>query len=317
MTKVVIGIDISKRTFDACFQDKHGKWKHSNFENTPQGFTQFHKWICGHNLGEVHIVMEATGRYGEKLSYACYNLGLPISIVNPTRIKYYGQSKLSRIKTDKADARLIADFGMHNQVNLWVPKCPARTKLQDLIRCLDNLKSDRTSLSNRIEGSSCKDVIATYKSLILSIQKKIDKLEQQVLEIVRQDEDLNRDYNNLCGCVGIGQWTALAILAEVPDIDMFDHVKQLTAYAGLNPSIKQSGSSVNKRGPISKMGSKQLRKSLYMPALTARHHNEKLKAFGDKLKAKGKKPKQIIIACMRKMLETIFWILKKQEPYKA
>jgi transposase len=317
MSKVVIGIDISKKTFDVSFKDKDGKWKHSNFENTSKGFVQFNEWISQHNIGDIHIVMEATGRYGEKLSYYCYNLGLSISVVNPARIKYYGQSKLSPTKTDKADARLIADFGMHNEVGLWVPKSPERVKLQELTRCMNNLKNDKTDLMNRIEGSSDKDVIKTYGSLISTIQKKIDNLEQKSLDIVKKDEGLNRDYNNLCSYPGIGQWTALAVLSEVPDIEMFEHVKQLTAYAGLNPSVRQSGTSVSGRGSISKMGSSQLRKSLYMPTLSARRHNLKLKAFGDKLKAKGKRPKEVIVACMRKMLETIFWILKKKEPYKA
>ena len=317
MSKVVIGIDISKKTFDVSFKDKHEKWKHSKFENTSKGFIQFNEWVSRHNIDNIHVVMEATGRYSEKLSYYCYNLGLSISVVNPARIRYYGQSKLSRTKTDKADARLIADFAMHNEVGLWVPKSLERVKLQELTRCIDNLKKDRTGLTNRIEGSSDKDIIKIYESLISNIQKKINKLEKQMLDIVKKDEDLNRDYNNLCSYPGIGQWTALAVLSEVPDIEMFEHVKQLTAYAGLNPSIKQSGTSVRGRGSISKMGSSQLRKSLYMPALTARRHNLKLKAFGDRLKAKGKKPKEVIVACMRKILEAIFWILKKQEPYKA
>jgi transposase len=182
---------------------------------------------------------------------------------------------------------------------------------------MDSLKGDKTCLMNRIEGNSDKDIIKIYESLISNIQKNIDNLEKQMLDIVKKDEDLNRDYNNLCSYPGIGQWTALKILSEIPDIEMFDHVKQLTAYAGLNPSVKQSGTSVNGRGSISKMGSSQLRKALYMPSLSARKHNLKLKEFGDKLKGKGKRPKEVIVACMRKMLETIFWILKKQEPYKA
>jgi transposase len=316
MGKVVVGIDISKKTFDVSFKNKHGKWTHSNFENTSKGCIQFNEWICQHNIGDIHVVMEATGRYSEKLSYYCYSLGLSISVVNPARIKYYGQSKLSRTKSDKADARLIADFAMHNEVGLWVPKSPERVKLQELTRCMDSLKGDKTCLMNRIEGNSDKDIIKIYESLISNIQKNIDNLENQMLDIVKKDESLNRDYNNLCSYPGIGQWTALSVLSEVPDIDLFDHVKQLTAYAGLNPSVRQSGTSVNGRGSISKMGSSQLRKSLYMPALSARWHNLKLKEFGDKLKNKGKKPKEVIVACMRKMLETIFWILKKEEPYK-
>jgi transposase len=121
----------------------------------------------------------------------------------------------------------------------------------------------------------------------------------------------------LCTYPGIAQWTALAILAEIPEIELFDNVKQLTAYAGLNPSVRQSGTSVNGRGSISKKGSSQLRKALFMPTLSARRYNPKLKTFGDNLKARGKQKKLVIVACMRKMLEAIYWILKKQKPYEA
>jgi transposase len=113
--------------------------------------------------------MEATGRYGEGFSYYCYKHEIPISIVNPARIRYYGYSKLSRTKTDKADSRLIAEFGMNNEVGFWIPKSAARTKLQHLTRCMNSLKSLKTDLANKIEGSSDKDVTKTYESLISSI----------------------------------------------------------------------------------------------------------------------------------------------------
>jgi len=264
MSKVVVGIDISKKTFDASFKNQHGNWKHSKFDNTSKGFIQFNEWICQHNIGDIHVVMEATGRYSEKLSYYCYNLGLSISVVNPARIKYYGQSKLSRTKTDKADARLIADFAMHNEVGLWVPKSSEHVKLQELTRRIDNLKGDKTCLMNRIEGSSDKGIIKIYESLISSIQKKIDSLEKKILDIVKKDEILSRDYNNLCSYPGIGQWTALTILSEIPDIEMFDHAKQLTAYAGLNPSVRQSGTSVSGHRAISKMGGRVNYANLYI-----------------------------------------------------
>lgn len=317
MNKVIVGIDISKKTFDASFKNAQNKWKHSSFENITQGFNKFREWLSQNNIKDVHIIIEATGRYGEQLSYFCHNHGLNISVVNPARIKYYGLSKLSRTKTDKADSKLIAEFGMHHDLDLdlWSPKSPCLAKLQALERCINNLKDDRTGLLNRIEGSSDKDVIKVYKSLLSTLEKKIVKLEEQMLKLVQQDEQMKKDYSNLLSYPGIGSRTALSILAEIPDINMFDHVKQLTAYAGLNPSVKQSGTSVCGRGSISRKGSKQLRKSLYMPSLSGRRYNPKLKTFADRLATRGKKPKQIIVACMRKMLEAVYWILKKQEPY--
>jgi transposase len=102
-------------------------------------------------------------------------------------------------------------------------------------------------------------------------------------------------------------------LGELPDLSTFDSAKQLSAYAGLNPSIRSSGSSVRGRGALSKVGSHFLRKILYLPAMAAIRHNRVLKGFADRLRAKGKKPMVVIAAVMRKLLHIIFGVLKKQQ----
>ena len=100
-------------------------------------------------------------------------------------------------------------------------------------------------------------------------------------------------------------------MAELPDLNHFKHDKEVIAYAGLNPSIRESGSSVNGQGRISKTGSSTLRNVLYMPALVGKNKSEAYKAFVDKLHEKGKKPKVILVACMHKLLRIVYAILKK------
>lgn len=314
MNIVTVGIDISKKTFDAQFKYE-SKWKHSQFRNSLKGFNEFKDWLNQFNLASVHIVLESTGRYGEDFSHFCYGSNFNISVVNPAAIKFFGMSKLSRAKTDKADSKLIAEFGMQNELELWAPKSPSSYKLQCLNRCINKLIDTRTQLLNCIEGSSDRDVINAYQKIASSINNQIEDFENQILELIQNEEDLNEDFQNLLTVPGIAEKTAITLLAEIPDISQFKNSKQLVAYAGLNPSVKQSGTSVRGNGGISKKGSRHLRKSLYYPSISAKRFNKKLQPMVLNLQNRGKKPKQIIVACMRKLLVIVYWILKKKEAY--
>ena len=109
--------------------------------------------------------------------------------------------------------------------------------------------------------------------------------------------------------------TALAILSELPDTTNFANAKQVSAYAGLNPVIKESGSSVRKRSSIAKQGNKNLRKQLYMPALSALRFNPIIKKFAENLQEKNKNGKVIVVAAMRKLLHIIYGVLKSGKAF--
>jgi transposase len=110
MTTSPLGIDISKRKFDACLIRENGKLRHRAFPDTPDGFSQLSEWLSGHKVEWVHACLEATGTYGEALTDYLYDAGHTVSVINPAQIKAYAQSRLSRAKTDKAAATLIAQF---------------------------------------------------------------------------------------------------------------------------------------------------------------------------------------------------------------
>ena len=105
------------------------------------------------------------------------------------------------------------------------------------------------------------------------------------------------------------------MLAELPELSHFKSARELAAWAGVTPCHYASGTSGRPTTPITKVGSANLRRALFMPAMNARIFNPLLKTFGDRLKENGKKPKQIIVAIMRKLLHQIYGILKSKEPY--
>ena len=108
MTTSPLGIDISKLKFDACLVRDRGKLRHHVFPNTAAGFAQLSAWLAKHQVERAHACLEATGAYGEALATHLHAAGHTVSVVNPATIKAYAQSRLSRAKTDKADATLIA-----------------------------------------------------------------------------------------------------------------------------------------------------------------------------------------------------------------
>lgn len=306
---ITFGIDISKLKFDVCY-NLDSKLISKSFSNDQKGFAALQKLMPQDK--KITIAMEATGNYGYDLAHYMYDQGMVVHVINPAQIKYYTKSLLSRVKTDKVDAKLIRQFIVANQkqLNPWKPLSSNYKRLRAMVRCLSNFKADITQFGNRIESEKDQRVISLYQEVIEGIEEKKQTLESEIKILLQEDKELNKMLELLESIPGIANTTAWILLAELPDLKQFKNAKQLAAYAGLNPGVRQSGSSVHGRGSISKVGSANLRKCLYFPAMTALRFNDPVKALGDKLKAKGKKPKVVIIAAMHKLLRIIFAILK-------
>lgn len=318
MDSIIVGADIAKKKFDVALIMLNGKWSNSEFSNDENGFAKFRNWLEKNNFTAVTLVMESTGHYGEDLAQHMHDNGHKVIIVNPAQIKFFGQSKLSRAKTDKKDARLIAEFGMKNPDLIhWVPKTKSHKKHRELYRCLLNLKDDRAQCLNRLESVRDDDVRNTINSQVEFLNKKIDDINNKIKNLISNDEIFKKNDFLLQGIPGIGQLTSWGILAEIPDISNFQHAKQLAAFAGLNPSLHESGSSVRGRRSISKMGSHTLRKLLYLPAMTAMRYNPIIKEFADRLYITKENGKIVVVACMRKLLHIIYGVLKKETPFCA
>lgn len=314
---ITIGIDISKLKFDATFLDSDKNQTQGTFDNNEKGFEVFLKSIP--NPTETRVALEATGVYGEGLCQFLYTLGCSVYLLNPASTQFYSKSMLRRCKTDKSDGALIAQFLNHHasELKAWHPKSEEHQHLQSLQGCLDDLKSDRLQVLGRIEGCShaCSfgkhEVRSHYMEQLVFLDQKILAIEQDMLAIVKIQSELRERFEILTSIEGIGEKTALGLLAYLPDLRYFKNAKSLSAFAGLNPCVKQSGSSVRGKGNISKMGSKKLRTILYMPAVVAKRYNKVLKPFADSLIERGKPKKVVTIAVMRKLLHYIFALLKK------
>lgn len=206
---------------------------------------------------------------------------------------------LKWLQIRKLDAVIIAEYGKQSNLFAYKPKAPKLKEIRYLYRCLNDLKKQKIEITNHLENKDNlpKSVCNTWQRLSKILQKEIEIVEKNIEKNLEQNSDINYKYKNLQTIPRIGKTTAVAILAESPDLTQFANARQFAAYAGLVPKHRSSGSS-------------NLRKAIYFPAIVAKNHNPVMHAFSDKLKKKGKHTMVIIGAIMRKLLHIIFGVLK-------
>jgi transposase len=264
--------------------------------------------------------MEATGSYYELVADFLHEQGVTVSVVNPARIKAYAASQLSRNKTDKLDAHTIADFCRTQHPPVWTPPDDSWRRLRVLVRHLDDLQHDLQRQRNRLHARQRSSepmatVLEQLRAQINLFETQIKQVKQAINHHIDQYPVLKADRDLMMTIIGIGDLTAGKLLAEISNITLFDDVRQLVAFAGLNPRHRQSGTSIRGRTKISKMGRASIRAALYMPAIVAKSHNPILHTFAQRLEQRGLRQMEIVIAVMRKLLHLIYGVLKSRQPF--
>ncbi len=311
MSLPALGIDIAKLKFNACLLKEAGKLKHKVFPNTPAGFEQLSAWLSQQGVERAHACLEATGTYGDALAAYLNERSHVVSVVNPAAIKAFAQSQLSRTKTDKADASVIASFCAERRPPAWRPPTPEMRELQALVRRLEALQEMHTAEVNRLSsGVAVEAVRESVEELIAHLDEQIKRTERLIRDHINQHPGLRGQAALLDTIPGIGEATAAALLAEVPDIKQYKSARQVAAFAGLVPRERQSGSSVRGRVRLSKIGNSRLRKALYFPAVTALRCSPFFQRWADGLRQRGKSKMAVIGAAMRKLVHLAYGVLK-------
>ena len=318
MSEQVVGIDVAKATFDLATQKTDGKRKDlAKVPNTEVGILRARRWMAEHAPGAA-ICMEATGTYHEALAEALVADGFTVYVVNPAQISAYGQSELSRTKTDRTDAQLIMRFLLAQRAANkppvpWQPLPAAQKRLRDMVRRLDDLKEMRQMEANRLEVSSA-SVHPSIHQVLATLDAQIQEMERKIRDHIDSDPDLRGRRDLLPSIPGIAETTSAWLLASVGDLSRFSDVRQLVAHAGLNPAVRESGK-FKGHTRISRVGDAALRAKLYMPAICAQRHNPILRAFAERLAERGKSGKVIICAVMRKLLHLAWGVLRSGRPF--
>lgn len=308
--KEIFGVDISKDVFDVMSSNG----QHNQFENNPKGFKLFIKLLCKESLA----VMEATGYYHFCLAQFLYQQGFLVSVVNPLSVKRFMQMKLSKIKTDKSDAKAICDYALVNEVPLYTAKDNNYAECLQLLSLMDIYLKQSTALKNKIHGEKVmgipsKTVYKSLERLLKSTKKEIQLAEKRLLELVKIDQQ--QQLTLLKTIPGMGNKTAILLIISTNGFTKFDNAKQLCCYAGITPTIRQSGSSVRGRSRISKIGNQKLRNLLFLCSFSACKYNKACKDIFDRIVAKGKSKKLALIAVCNKLLKQAFAVAKSGLPY--
>jgi transposase len=280
------------------------------------GFAQLHEWLEKQSVQQVHACLEATGTYGEALSLYLQQLGHTVSVMNPAAIKAFAASRLSRTKTDRVDAELIARFCLAHQPPAWTPPAPEVRELQALVRRLESLIEMRVAEENRLSaGLTVPAIRSSVEEMLAHLKEQIARTEKLIRKHIDQHPGLEQQSELLNSIPGIADTTAAVLLAEVPDIKLFRSARQVAAFAGLVPRERQSGSSVRGRVRLSKIGNARLRKALYFPAITALRCSPFFQQWAEGLRARGKSKMSVIGAVMRKLIHIAYGVLKSERPF--
>jgi len=314
-----VGIDVSKMTFDVYFEQE-GKGSHVNLQQNEEGYQ-----VLLHLIGRDRIcVMEATGNYHLNLAHYLYQAGIQVVVENPLKIKRFSQMRLQRTKTDKADARLIYDYGKvvlaASEAHLWQPDQTDIGHLKQYDTVRHQLIKQRTALSNT-EGALSeltglnKEVTEVLREMVQAVEKAIKQLDKGMLKLVKEHH--TETFDLVTSVPGVGPKTATMIICLTNGFQKFsyDQVKQFISYIGMSPRTFESGTSVKGRAHISKVGNSRLRSMLYLCSWTAKTKNQQCTVLYERLLEKGKPEKVIKVAIAHKLIRQIFGVIKSGTPF--
>jgi transposase len=315
MSKTInfVGIDMAKNDFYACIDDITEPQK---FNNDTKGIKSLFSCFKRRNFKKDNTIIgvESTASYHLKLCIMATENKYKIKIINPLIVKKYNQTDLRRVKNDKKDSRLIR-FCLIGGAGYEFKYDPETIILRNLVRQRDSLVNFKLNLDRKQDDIRLKEkcikqeINPVYEEIIQCLKGKIDSLQTDLRLYSPKEQYL------LQSIPGVGKITAVSFISEVGDIKRFPKPEQLVAYAGLDPRVHQSGTSINGKGYISKRGNKILRTRLFNAASVAVLHDNMFKIFFQKKRSEGKPYRVALVAVMRKMVHVIHAVWTRGTPF--
>ena len=313
-----VGIDVSARTLDVVLLVDNRAPRHRVVDNTPAGHRDLLAWL--RTLSAPRVVCEATGVYHLDLAFTLVQAGIALMVVNPRQAKQFAEARNRHVRTDAIDALELAEFVKRMDFVPWTAPSATAWTLHKLGRLLGAIKLKHTAAANQLHAATAsvhtpKTVIRLLKQELTLLQRQIAQLSTEMDRSIANDPRLRRQQDLLLSVPGIGSTSALALLAELVVLPPDLSAKAWTKYAGLDPSLKQSGTSVLSKTRIAKRGNARLRAALFMPAMAARRHEPHIAAFFQRLVDHHKTKLQAIVAIQRKLLCALHAMLKLDQPW--
>ena len=315
-----IGVDVDSEALVCVMQVAAERLPLATFANTAAGHKKFIRWATTGGR-PARVCLEATGIYSLEFALALHHAKkVEVMVVNPRVIKDFSRACMQRAKTDAVDAGGILEYLQRMPFTAWQPPAPEILELQALNRRIGQLTTESTREKNRrhaaqFAGASADAIAHDIEVNIHHLERRIERMHNSGLQLVRGVPALATKLAHLVSTKGIGEASAMRLLAELLVLPDDLAAPQWVAHAGLDPRPYESGTSVHRPRRITKVGNRHLRAALYMPALVAIQHEPNVKAFYNKLVSRGKKPMQAVVAVMRKLLHAIWGMLKHDQDF--
>jgi len=311
------GIDVSKDTLDILTIDSTTLSKDkAQIKNVS---ICIETWLRLITTDNCLCVVEATGNYSSTLIYLLNQYNIQVAVVSPFKSKSFMEAMGVSNKTDEQAAYCLAMMGLHLELKPYQMPSIDRQKRRQLQTAHNAMLKQRQMLKNQLHALDQLPFVAqqarqAYQQTLQTVDEQIQQLEKQLADL-DEDEAYRNTRQLACSVVGIGPATAHAMMLTANCFDFFETADQLSKFFGLTPNSHYSGSSVRKKGRISKMGAPYVRNLLYMCTRSAIRHNLACKELYQRLRAKGKSHKVAAVAVMHKLVKQVFACVKKQVPF--
>ena len=321
----VIGCDVSKATLDAAARvgDDGSFSQLSKIPNGPGGWKRLLRWmsqVTGCEAAQLCLVVEATGVYQWPLAAFMCAHDVKVVIANPGRAAEFARSRGMMHKNDQLDSSMLQAFGAQlERPHYFEPDTPEIQALKASLQRLYQLNRDLIRERNRLEKCAfipaSADLAGSIKRQLRQLRTEKQRIQKHVDTLIGSHPHLQHVVDLLMSIKGFGKLTAQRLLPLLYR-QRFDSARQFAAYLGLVPVRRQSGTSLNGRGQLSGHGNRGLRAALYMPAVCAITHDPAMAQFYDRLRQRGKLPKQALAAAMRKLAHIAWGVVHNDTPYQ-
>jgi len=301
------GIDVSKDKLDVAVTGDRTGW---TFDNSPAGIRRLLKHLAAR--GPALVVMEATGGYEFNAACALAEAALPVAIVNPRQVRDFARSIGRLAKTDAIDAQVLALFAQRVRPAVRPLPGPELRALRERLDRRQQLMDYRQAERNRLAMATSPAMQKSIRRVVRQLERELKAIETDLDDHIRQSPLWQERLELLESVEGVGDVLALTLTADLPELGTLNG-KQVSALVGVAPFNCDSG---QRRGQRRTWGGRaRVRRGLYMAALSAMRYNQRIREFADRLRAKGKPGKVIVVACMHKLLVILNAMVATNTPY--
>lgn len=302
----IAGIDVGKHWLDVAI---HGS-RTSRVSNDKAGLAELTAWLKAQ--GVVRVGLEASGGYERAACVALAGAGLEVVLHQPLEVRLFARLKRMKAKNDRLDAILIAAATAHVD-GVKAAADPRLAELAERLTAYEQVSDLIATMKTELEHVTLKDLIGDFRVKIAAFTALKAKMIKHMLGLIQAHPDLAARLNLLRSLPGFGPVVAVSLLARMPELGAMTHA-QAASLAGVAPFDRDSGAHKGRRTIAG--GRARPRRMLYIAALAARRCDPGLRAFAQRLAEKGKPPKVILVAVMRKLVEAANLVLARGEPWQ-